>query len=211
MELQRNNITFGAKTLYPIKIKKAIKGGYRRVKANFAELSTRSETDKKYIQEIQQAWQLAKSRDNYIGDIACSFRNDANLYDIPEYKYFITRLASKNGKMSKKIASIIAIKLDNKKRNIILEYIQSASQVKRKSAVPQVKGAGELAILGLIKYAKEHGFRKIVLNSTNDDFYDKLGFKKIINKYAIDDPDYKLTFGKFEPFIRKISEKYGIK
>jgi len=214
MELQRNNITFGATTLYPIRIKKVIKGGYRNVKAYFEELSTQSKIDKKCVQEIQFAWRLAKSKHNYISDIASIFKNDCNLYNIPEYKYFITRLASQNGKISKKIASIIAVKFDNKKRKVILEYIQSASQVKKKTEVPHVKGAGELAILGLIKYAKEHGFKKIVLSSTNDSFYDKLGFKKIpkrISKYATDDSDYTLTFSKFESFIRKISEKYGIK
>lgn len=211
MELKQTNINFGAKTLYPMMIKKAVKNGYRLVKADFAELSVRSKKDKQCIDELKKAWRFSSSENNYIHDIAQKFYDDAGFKTSPLYRYFVVRLASGKKKMSQKIASIMAVKIEPKEL-LFLDYIQSASQVKHNSNVPKVKGAGELGILGLIKLAKGSLLKRLCLSSTNDTFYDKLGFKFNYEhiQSVLSSATHSLPKRKYNSFIEKTEKKYNI-
>ena len=210
MKLQQKNINFGAKTLYPMMVKKAVKNGYRLVKADFAELSVTSKRDLQCIKELKRAWRYSASENNYISDIAQKFQDDTSFETPPIYRYFVVRLASGKKKMSQKIASVMAVKIAPKEL-LFLDYIQSASQVKHNSNVPKVKGAGELGILGLIKLAKKNFLKKLSLSSVADSFYEKLGFQYHYGHIrGFSAGTHHLPQNKFNCFIKKTEKKYNI-
>ncbi|MCQ2958120.1 MAG: hypothetical protein MJ180_04365 [Candidatus Gastranaerophilales bacterium] len=207
MDIQQTNLNFGAKSIYPLKIRKFLKRGTRLVKADFAELSPYSKKDAEVVRKLKELWKYSTHQNNYIHDIANAFKDDSSFFT-PDYKYFMVRL--NNGKMPSRIASVALVKTEDSV--LKLNILQSSTYANTITPLPKLKGAGELNLLGLVKYAKTHLLKKIELKSTNNSFYDKLVFSKVLKEGSnlSDLPTHVLESSKFDEFISKIEQKYKI-
>jgi len=212
VENRISNINFGARTLYPMNLKKALgNGNYKFLKANFAELSTNSKTDAQCIEDLREAWKSLDHKNNYISDIVNGFTSEMSFF-VKECKYFITRLAAKDKPLSQRVATITEVKPNG--TTLKINFLQSVPKNPKYKDVLKVKGGGELTMLGIIKYAKEQGFKKIELVSTNNPFYAHMGLTKIIPADIIprdeDDITHFLYRHRFDDFIKRTEEKYHI-
>ena len=74
------------------------------------------------------------------------------------------------------------------------------------------KGAGELCIYQAVKKAWNEGYKAILLTSICNDFWqEKMGFSNDVAPWEQDDDEHDLALKRdqFEPFMKRVEEKYG--
>lgn len=200
---QSVNYTFGTKPILPAKIKG--KTG-NLIRVTFSMLDPNKTNDLQAIREIASNWIVPHKSTNYANNIANFFQMKNN-----NIKFFCIELSNKTKKLNNKIKSIIVTSNpdDINKELLEIHILQSSPDIIMNPQEPYYKGAGISAIYGIVKLALIKGFKKINLISTNDSFYEHIGFKSIKNT----DPSEKINFfelekDKFITFIKNYEEKY---
>ena len=94
---------------------------------------------------------------------------------------------------------------DRDKSLFAVDYLQAHPNIENKQS-PAIKGSGELMLYGCVKEAKEHGFKKVYISSSNNPFYEHLNLKPGARNstFIIDEADY-------DSFLAKVEQKYEIK
>lgn len=209
MQIQKNsttNINFKATPLYKVKLKNLQNGLNEFLDASFSELSQQTIKDLKLVKALSAKWKTAQNVDNYTSTIAGHFHNQENE---PYRKFFIVELKNKCLTQFVKTQSIIETTNPDlmNKSEFAISYLQSASATLNP---PKVKGAGELAMYGAVKVARDSGFEKVTVYSTNDGFYKKI-------KFGTSEPElpigsmFTLWRKDFNKFLKKVEKKYNFK
>ena len=99
------------------------------------------------------------------------------------------------------------LELVKRERSLSLKLLQSSPQILGKQE--PIKGSGENSISCIIDLAKKNQCQDLDLLSTNDSFYEYLGFEKDMAlkegvSFMFLDED------KFDPLVQKINRKYRI-
>ena len=90
-----------------------------------------------------------------------------------------------------------------------INFLQSAPEIadnKRSS----IRGAGALALYAVVDYAKRHNHSKVCLFSSNNSFYENMGFENSGKKGSyLSNCDFHLDKRDYDWFLDKIRKKYG--
>ncbi len=202
---RKNQISFMSRPLYSINLKKMMPDqSYEYVKANFSELSKRSKKDIQSVLALKQNWANKTKYGDYIA-------NDFLSESSGKYNCYVTEVTSKEMPPEEKITCIMQVAKPKKtrKKNVFkINFIQSSPDIANVK-LPKYKGSGELSLYGAIKVAQQKGYKKIRVISFNDDFYKKMGFKKIasIGKNV---SYFELDSKRFDYFLQRVSKKYNL-
>ena len=205
-------INFGATPVFRIKLKQYSNDGfYHLVNAKFSRLVYSNKNDCETMYKVCENWHAPKGFNNYADSIVYNFQTPR-----PYKRHFITELQEKGKNLYSRLTSIIELTNPQIQDKEIFEiyYIQSSPKILETKQLPLIKGAGELAVYGAVKLAKNNGFEKIRLLSTNDTFYEKIGFeqqsslsrsrKNGVGSYYI------LPKEKYDLFMKNIERKYSL-
>lgn len=160
-----------------------------------------SQDDAKLMLNLLSFW----ADSEYIFSIADSYYNDKD--------FNIYAIASKNKKKlrSKDIKSIFSLRFENKKGLKVcdLEFLQSAPEI-ADNPKSSIKGSGEVALYYVVKLAKDNNCDRVTLSSTNNSFYENMGFEMGVKKhpYSKITPFY-LEKSDYDWFLKRVEEKYG--
>ncbi|MCQ2788939.1 MAG: hypothetical protein MJ229_01040 [bacterium] len=203
--INKKNTNFGATKLYNVNLKKMINGNMDKfIPAEIIKLDPNDAADKSQISKLFGPW----SRTEYGEDSFANFMHNI------EGNYFVTAIKDKAQELSKKITCFIQTtdaKNAPNKTNYEIVYLQAAPDLKKASEA--IKGSGELSMYNAVKEAKENGFKKVHVLSTNNPFYEHLGFDKKL-EIPIEDKEggvFELPAQKFDEFLNKIAKKYNLK
>ena len=90
-----------------------------------------------------------------------------------------------------------------------LVYVQAAPEIAN-NPKSSIKGAGEIALYSVVKYAKDHGCKKVTLLSANNGFYEKIGFEMGAKTYyKSSNRDFYLEEKDYDQFLKRVEKKYG--
>lgn len=206
----RCNVNFGSKPLYRVKLK----GG---VVANFAEVFPQNPYDNEAVTKLLSTWVSSDPKNDYIKIFRETWSNLQN-----GHRHYVIELVEKGKSLSDRIVAFACtsnpksnfkshnfweVEDKNKKSDFGLYYLETINAIKSDR---KVGGAGELLVYGLVKLAQKYDFDMFSLTSTNDGFYEKIGFKTDFEKYGnagaffLDAKDY-------NPFLSRVEKKYGFK
>lgn len=128
-------------------------------------------------------------------------------------RFYIVAEGQKDDIKASDVKSILFFKdvVKDGKKQCRLEFLQAAPEI-ADNEKSSIRGSGELALYAAVHHAKETGCRQVTLTSTNDEFYDKVGFEMGVKKdykkagwpYYLDEKDY-------DWFLEKVEKKYGFK
>ncbi len=192
---------FGAVKLDAVHLlEKNKKNIYKPVKANFYELETNCKKDIKLMKKLQRIW---GKKTEYADAVCDSFLSQKDYTS----RYFMIQTTESK----KKITNIMQTEIDSGNfENPIFEvkYLQSAPDIAN-MLEPAVKGSGEVAMYEAVKMAQKGNWNSLVLFSSNNNFYNKLGLQKIydIGHLGL----FAITKENFAEFINKIKTKYKLK
>ena len=202
----KNSLSFGQKHLYQINLKKRQQAGhYEFIPAYFSKLNPRNEDDRYFMEKLDGFWS-PKSDRNMAGDIAEDFfserKNKENNFYIIEKnddEYYVDTFCRTTA-----VVETTNPKSKNKSK-FEIKYLQTNPDILYQDT-PEIKGSGELMLYGCVKEAKEHGFKKVYISSSNNPFYEHLNLKpgERNSTFIIDEADY-------DSFLAKVEQKYEIK
>ena len=194
----QKTLQFCARDLYNINlIKKTTK---KPAEAKIVEFD-HSERDKNLIYSLDSIWQ------------------DTTYMPCISYNYFqklknnsFIAVSEKNSEnlKAKDIKSILQYEdsiIDGKKQCEII-YIQAAPEIANNKKAP-VKGAGELIVWAAVKHAKQTGCEEVFLTSTNNGFYENIGFENCKRQYVFGN-EFCLKSKDFDWFLKKTEKKYHL-
>lgn len=195
-------VNFGATKLDNIKLRQKVSDGtYKLVKANFYELDTKSAEDWGIMGKLCNLW---KNCTTYVKDIADDF------FDCdPNSRFFMNEIVDE--KKGNKVTSLMQLSNSKTKpsKELHIYYLQASPDIANLKSSSPIKGSGELSLYEAVKIAKKDKCKKVVLCSTNDSFYDAMGFKK--KKKGTFFTTYALTKKHFKDFLKKVEQKYDLK
>ena len=188
-----NNISFGSQQLYYVNLIQKLSKGTKIIPAYFSEMD---DADVKLIKRGIKDWNVTRYGEYII---------DRFLYDRmknPNFKYYMIEEANSTSK--NKVKALALVRLT--KREISLEYLQSANKLEIKNA-ENIKGGGTMIIYGLAKLLKELKKEAIMLcpSMSARAFYKKLGFVEYTNSSLILESD------KAQRIIKKIEDKFDLR
>lgn len=207
-----SNVSFGANPLYDINLKKIVgEDLIEQIPAKFSQLVLKNEDDTWAMINIEDIWsKIAKT--DYTGMITKNFIDAKK----PERAYYVVE----SGDTSKELFDRLTCIMETTNPKTVLNkdyfevhFLQSHPDIVNK-APGALKGSGELSLYGAVRVAKENGFKKVQLFSSNDGFYDKMGFVKtesISDEAGSSGGMYELSSDMFDSFLKKIEEKYKLK
>lgn len=184
-----NNLSFGSKPIYRMNVISR-KRNNEFIPVLFSELDKSSDSDIALMSSLNSTkWSLCP----IFSQLCEDFTNKK-----PGKNFFIIESIYNN--TVDRIKSIISI--TKEKTKITVNQLISSPKEQEEN---EIKGAGATAILGIIKIAKKENIPEISLCSTEDIFYERLGFKQ-------DDFTCLMQLGseKFDKVIETISRKYKI-
>ena len=200
---------FGAVPIYSIKLKKLqYTGNYIPLSAKFSQISYKNQDDFDVIQNAAEKWQVYGDRDCFIGNIADDFKAPRS-----NEAYYITEMVMPKMDLFHRLVSVMEVTNPKwpDKKDFSIYYLQSAPMIAYAKGKSPVKGAGELAIYGAVKLAKENGFENVKLFSSNNAFYDRIGFPRVRGReVSIFATPYKLKEKDYDRFLSRIEEKYSL-
>lgn len=170
------------------------------IEAQVVKLDT-SQEDAKLMLNLLSFW----ADSEYICSIADSYYNDKD--------FNIYAIASKNKKKlsTKDIKSLFVVKIENKKGLKVcdLEFLQSAPEI-ADNPKSSIRGSGEVALYYVVKLAKENDCDRVTVTSTNNSFYENMGFEMVAKKYPYSKitPFY-LEKKDYDWFLDRVEDKYG--
>lgn len=209
-----HNISFGTNPLYSIKLKKLIgPEKYETINAKFSELAADSIDDILAICKVNDNWpRIGKTQ--YSGLISENFTQGKE----PERAHFVIETVDAAKELANRITCLVETTHPTKVLNkdvFKIHFIQASPDIVNIKPSP-IKGSGELSLYGAVRLANENGFKRIQLDSSNDSFYEAMGFKRAGNMYDVCEFEneggiYRLSSRKFGQFLKKIENKYDIK
>ena len=199
--------SFKGTPLFPVNIKtKQDDGTFKLSPAYFVELDYFDDNDCNLMLKINNRW-LAKERFSDYASSIC--RNFFKAQRGPwSRRFFAIQLDNSQKDDYVKTASIMETTNPERfpKTYLEINFIQSATALVPGFSPVKAKGAGEQLIYGAVKLAQAYDLENISVFSTNDDFYEKIGLRKI-HKYN-DGTYYGVFYQNFDKFTKQIEEKY---
>ncbi len=159
-----NDIAFGAKFLYKVKLKDRITK--EPIQAQVFEMDF-SKSDKNLLTRLLEKWKMTE----YFYSIFSDYNEGR------KSKYLAVALGESKSLDENNIKSLVEFQrgmIGRKKRCEVL-YLQCSPEIANNPKSP-IRGAGEVALFGVVKYAKKNKHSEIVLFSTNNEFYKRIGF-----------------------------------
>lgn len=158
--------------------------------------------------------------DKLIFNLGCFWAKTEFIHPITDFyhkkgkkQFYVIAMGNNSEIKAKDVKSILQIEdttIKNKKVCKV-DFVQAAPEI-ADNEKSSVRGAGEVALYVAVRHAKEEGCKQVVLTSTNNDFYEKIGFEMGAKKdlfssicpYYLDEKD-------FDWFLEKTEKKYGFK
>ncbi len=205
-EKSYNSPSFKSIPLYKINLKKMTQeGSYEKTAAFFCKLDPDSSKDILAIKELRDKESM---RADYFGVMTSAFLNERNRTN-SLFSYYTIQLKSLGDKLSDQITCLMQVlEPASPNRPMMLEFIEKKPSL-NKGHNAQIKGSGELSLFGLSKIAKKKNFDKLMLCSTNDEFYRHVGFKEFEDETLF--YDFGLEKSDFAEFAKKVSKKYEMR
>ncbi len=207
---QSKAVPFTANPLYDINLRKLTNDvDYKNIPAKFSELIIGDDIDHSAMKKLKELWK-------HITDYGSTFADNFDKQKA-EKSYYLTEVVDDSKSLYDRITCVVETTNPKKSANkdvFDIHLLQASPKLANKQA-SEIKGSGELSLYGAVKVAKENEFKKISLISTNDSFYDKMGFEKV----DMLDPDesmfneggiYELAADKYDDFLNKIEQKYNL-
>lgn len=195
-----NDVNFGAQKLYDVNLRRRTTG--RKLKAQVFALDS-SARDKNLFFNLYLGWGVTQ-------------------YALPMYqnyhrggkdKFIAVSLGNEPHPRAGNIQSVVNFKdvrVKGKKECRII-YLQSAPNI-ADNPKSSVRGAGEVALYAVVKYAKKNKCSRISLLSTNNDFYERIGFKMGVKSHPLSNIcEYYLEEKDYNAFLGMIEKKYSFK
>jgi len=200
----KNKLGFSSQFLYNTNIKQLDENGEAKfIPAKITKLNPDDTEDVEAMKTINKSW----IKTAYGDEITYNFKHPKNI-DL----YLAVELDDDKKELADKILCLAqtSSKADHRARgynDIHLRHLQSAPACEHGKKENQFKGAGEVLMYGICKYAKDLGFSDLTLYSTNNPFYNHLEMPKA--------PDLGMSYYAFRKdamnrFMNKIEEKYEI-
>ena len=206
------SVSFSANPLYDINLKKLADNNlYEPLKAKFSQLLN-NDDDAWEMLNVQDVWGRLGSSE-YTEMITDNFIKAKN----PQRAYYLVETSDSRKELFERATALLETTNPKKLDKDIFEihFLQASPALVGKNA-PEIKGSGELSLYGAVKVAKENGFKKVQLFSSNDGFYEKMGFVKAESLYpedktVSDGGIFELSADMFDDFLVKIENKYKIR
>jgi len=188
---------FSAVRLYNVKLKKT--ADEKPIKAFFAEL--KPDEDAKLLKEISELW----TSDSIVE------REFTNYFLQPgSDKRYAVILNNPSRTQAESTVSLVSASrlnvLDPSRKVMEINLLQS---VKERG----IKGAGELAVYGIVRKARDEGYEKVVLGSVENAFYDKIKFSRMpeadLDFQQIGNTPYEVKGKRLEKFLSRVEIKYS--
>lgn len=192
-------ISFGERPLYNIKLKERLENDtFSKTDGTFASLNPDDKRDTELIKKLETLWNPS----GYAAVIAEEF--------LHPYKsknssfYIIEKNSPANDTLHKTTCIASATNVDNTDKSAFeIDYIQTTPDISQ-SDNPQIKGSGELMVYGCVKEAQKYGFQKVSIFSSNNSFYEHLGFNKVAYRW------YELPSSQYDEFLERVEKKYAM-
>ncbi|MDD3236546.1 MAG: hypothetical protein PHV37_00435 [Candidatus Gastranaerophilales bacterium] len=200
------SVSFTSTPLYDVKLKKLVglngkRGIYAPQEASFSQLKIDNPEDFENMTKMHESvW-------GYLDLSGALINNFIQKRDFVDY--YAIELKDENLPFQKKVMSLMQTASPQYTQfpdALNISFLQAAPQYLG-TKPPAMKGAGELAIYGAVKVAKEQGKSAVALTSINDKFYDKIGFKKH-HKNGVGEWCYILDEKDFDSYISRVENKY---
>lgn len=195
-------LSFGETPICSINLKRKQKdNSYKFIPAHFSQLDPQNSKDEALMDRIEKVW--GKRKDSYANDIATIFRIQ-NGRSVNNNFYVISR-DDLNDPYRKITCIMQTTNTDEKDKSYFcIDYLQAHPNIENNPS-STIKGSGELSLYGCVKEAKENGFKKIFISSSNNPFYEHLNLEpgERKNTFIIDESEY-------DAFISRVEEKYNI-
>ena len=197
---RNNNLTFCARKICDVNL--ISRKGKKPLPAQICELN-HSQCDSNLLLNLNSYW-----RDTaYTSDIVDDF------YSGYKSKYFAVALGDSVNVKPDDIKSIVEFDViydkDDDEGYCYINFLQSAPEIADNKRSP-IKGAGALALYAVVDYAKRNNFRKVSLFSSNNAFYEKMGFENDGRACKhLNNCDFHLDRRDFDWFLNEIRKKYG--
>lgn len=192
-------ISFGEKLLYNIKLKERLENDtFSKTDSSFASLNPDDKRDTELIKKLETLWNPS----GYAAVIAEEFLHP---YKSKNSSFYIIKKNSPPDDTLHKTTCIASTtNVDNTDKSAFeIDYIQTSPDISQ-SDEPQIKGSGELMIYGCVKEAQKYGFQKVSIFSSNNSFYEHLGFNKAAYRW------YELPSSQYDEFLERVEKKYGM-
>ena len=195
-----NYVSFTSRHIMDVNLKR--RTTKNPIKAQVRELDFSSQDDR-LIFSLSSMW----AKTLYMESILKNYFKGGN------NRFYVVAEGQKDDIKASDVKSILFFKDVSKggKKQCSLEFLQAAPEI-ADNEKSSIRGSGELALYAAVHHAKEAGCKKVTLTSTNDDFYDNVGFEMGVKKdykkagwpYYLDEKDY-------DWFLEKVEKKYGFK
>ncbi len=195
-----NKASFGATILDNVTLRKKTLSGYKTVEGFVSQLTKDDAGDIARLQGIKENWRKSTIYSNEIIDNFCQ--------NLKKKNFYITELKDNCVRIKNRICCMMQTTdptVNQMRDKFRIDLLQSAPAIANKGSSSKIKGAGELAVYEAVKVAKKEGYQKVDLYSTNNSFYQKIGFEKNpkSNFFSLDKSQY-------DKFLSRIEQKYNI-
>ena len=205
-------ISFGERPLYNIKLKERLENDtFSKTDGTFASLNPDDKNDAELIKKLETLWNPS----GYAAVIAEEFLHPHKSKN--SSFYIIEKNSPANDTLHKTTCIASATNVDNTDKSAFeIDYIQTSPDISQ-SDKPQIKGSGELMVYGCVKEAQKYGFQKVSIFSSNNSFYEHLGFNKVAYRwYELPSSQYdayrwyELPSSQYDEFLEKVEKKYAM-
>ncbi|MDD3236545.1 MAG: hypothetical protein PHV37_00430 [Candidatus Gastranaerophilales bacterium] len=203
----KSSVSFGANPIYDVNLRQVVDGVQKLIPANFSELIIKNEGDEWAMLNVQDIWKRLGKTD-YADCFADNFIKRKE-----DKSYFVTELKDAVKELQDRITCLIETTNPKKTKDRDLfevKLLQASPKIANKAETTSIKGSGEMSLYGAVRQAKEHGFSKVGLLSTNNSFYNKMGFSAVETYEDGAGGWYELPAEKFDEFLDKIAKKYKL-
>lgn len=196
-------VAFTSHPVFPVKVKQLNEEGcYEPVPATFTRYDVNDVQDARSFMTLVDEWDETEYGPVIINDFLGKEK-------FPEF--YTVELDNKELRPDEKISTIMQVSCEDhsKKLGVMYVYFVQSAPSTVGNEKPSIKGSGELALYGAVRLAKERGLPKVSLSSSNDSFYDKIGFDK---RHPLEDglTLYELRSKNYDAFLERIENKYGL-
>ncbi len=202
-DLKTKQIAFKSIPLYKVNVKRLMPNDkYQLVPAYFSELDPRSPLDKEAVRSLKRKYESSTKYFTRMTDVFLEGWNDF-------YSNYVIETVDEAGRLGDRITSLMLTykpTINHKNEPFGIAFLESIPTIYN-SSKPSIKGSGELSVYGAAKIADKYGYNSVMLTSTNDSFYDKIGFKKVLQRDRSD--DYFLPKQDYVDFCQEKMKKYG--
>ena len=195
-----NPVSFTSKHIMDVNLKR--RTTKKPIEAQIRELDFSSQDDRLMF-SLGSMW----ARTLYMESILKNYYKGGN------NRFYVVAEGQQDDIKAKDVKSILHFKdvVKGGKKQCSLEFLQAAPEI-ADNEKSSIKGSGELALYAAVRHAKEAGCKQVTLTSTNDDFYENVGFEMGVKKdYKKAGTPYYLNEKDYDWFLEKTEKKYGFK